>query len=63
MRLNAQPEGAFPKPRGGVDRISVNYKTIDIKGGRLVFKRPPFYIYAEEIKWMKSKEANYCTPI
>ena len=39
MRLNAQPEGAFPKPRGGVDRISVNYKTIDIKGGRLIFKR------------------------
>ena len=30
MRLNAQPEDAFPKPRGGVDRISVNYKTIDI---------------------------------
>mgnify|MGYP007114911638 FL=1 len=50
MRLNAQPEDAFPKPRGGVDRISVNYKTIDIKGGRLIFKRPPFYIYAEEIK-------------
>ena len=36
MRLNAQPEDAFPKehmllePRGGVDQISVNYKTIDI---------------------------------
>ena len=25
----------------------------------MIFKRPPFYIYAEEIKWMKSKEANY----
>ena len=58
MRLNAQPEGAFPKPRGGVDRISVNYKTIDIKGGRLIFKRPPFYIKTDEIKRMKSKEVN-----
>lgn len=25
----------------------------------MIFKRPPFYIYAEEIKWIKSKEANY----
>ena len=56
MRLNAQPEDAFPKehmllePRGGVDRISVNYKTIDIKGGRLIFKRPPFCILADDLK-------------
>ena len=46
-------------PRGGVAQISVSKtKRLISQGGRLIFKRPPFYIYAEEIKWMKSKEVN-----
>ena len=48
MRLNAQPEGAFPKPRGGVDRISVNYKTIDTNGIVKIVSDCGHYIHADK---------------